>query len=67
MEPWVGDSSRNWGAHTWGEWARPDPSKFLEVFSHDRHLNAVQLQCDVPPLFPDVRNDRVMTIVSAQN
>jgi GR25 family glycosyltransferase involved in LPS biosynthesis len=31
MEPWVDDPSKNWGVKTWGEWARPDPSKFLSV------------------------------------
>jgi GR25 family glycosyltransferase involved in LPS biosynthesis len=40
MEPWNHIPGTGWGVHTWGEWARPDPAKFLEVFSHDRHLNA---------------------------
>ena len=32
MEPWVYDESKNWGIKTWGEWARPDESKFLRVY-----------------------------------
>lgn len=31
MEPWVYDMNKNWGVKTWGNWAEPDPSKFLEV------------------------------------
>ena len=39
MEPWCGDSSQGWGVKTWGEWAKPDTSKFLQVRSHDKFLN----------------------------
>lgn len=39
MEPWCGDSNQTWGVKTWGEWARPDPSKFLYVGSHERDIN----------------------------
>ena len=39
MEPWCADSSQGWGVKTWGEWAKPDPSKFLQVRSHDKFLN----------------------------
>ena len=39
MEPWCGDTWQTWGVKTWGEWARPDPTKFLQVRSHDRFLN----------------------------
>ena len=31
MEPWVDNPAFNWGVKTWGEWANPVPSKFLEV------------------------------------
>ena len=31
MEPWVHDKTMNWGVKTWGEWAIPDPNKFLAV------------------------------------
>lgn len=39
MEPWCGDSWQKWGVKTWGEWARPDPAKFLQVRSHDSFVN----------------------------
>ena len=39
MEPWCGESSQTWGVKTWGEWARPDPAKFLQVRSHDSFVN----------------------------
>ena len=31
MEPWVNDSTKNWGVKTWGEWAMPSISKFMAV------------------------------------
>jgi GR25 family glycosyltransferase involved in LPS biosynthesis/tetratricopeptide (TPR) repeat protein len=31
MEPWVEDVSKPWGVKSWGQWAQPDPSKFLAV------------------------------------
>lgn len=39
MEPWCGDSYQTWGVKTWGEWAKPDPKKFLQVRSHDAFYN----------------------------
>jgi GR25 family glycosyltransferase involved in LPS biosynthesis len=48
MEPWVNDATKNWGVKTWGEWADPDPDKFLRVFSHKSNLNAVQWQINIP-------------------
>jgi GR25 family glycosyltransferase involved in LPS biosynthesis/tetratricopeptide (TPR) repeat protein len=36
MEPWVYAPSK-WGVKTWGEWAIPDPSRFLSV--RGRHSN----------------------------
>lgn len=39
MEPWCGDAAQTWGVKTWGEWAKPDPQKFLMVRSHDRVYN----------------------------
>lgn len=46
MEPWVADSTKNWGVKTWGEWAKPDPTKYFKVFTHQTHLNNVQWQID---------------------
>ena len=39
MEPWCSDPQQNWGVKSWGEWAKPDPAKFLQVRSHDKFLN----------------------------
>jgi GR25 family glycosyltransferase involved in LPS biosynthesis/glycosyltransferase involved in cell wall biosynthesis len=39
MEPWCADDNQRWGVKTWGEWAKPDPAKFLQVRSHDKYLN----------------------------
>ena len=49
MEPWVYNETRNWGVKTWGEWANPDPKKFMKVFRHADHLNNVQWQVSPPP------------------
>ncbi len=39
MEPWCGEPYQTWGVKTWGEWAAPDPSRFLQVRSHRTHVN----------------------------
>lgn len=40
MEPWVHDDTKNWGVRTWGSWAKPDPTKFLDVRGrHTEHHN----------------------------
>lgn len=39
MEPWCGEAWQTWGVKTWGEWAKPDPAKFLQVRSHDKFCN----------------------------
>ncbi len=39
MEPWCGEPWQTWGVKTWGEWAKPDPAKFLQVRSHDKFYN----------------------------
>ena len=31
MEPWVNDTTKNWGVKTWGKWAEPNPTHFLAV------------------------------------
>jgi hypothetical protein len=42
MEPWVVNPAHNWGVKTWGEWAEPDPTRFLAVRGRksDCHNNA---------------------------
>lgn len=39
MEPWCESPDQHWGVKTWGEWANPDPHKFLEVRTHRTHVN----------------------------
>lgn len=39
MEPWCYNPSHNWGVKTWGEWAQPDETKFLQVRSHKNYCN----------------------------
>ena len=39
MEPWCDEAWQTWGVKTWGSWAKPDPSKFLQVRSHDKYFN----------------------------
>jgi GR25 family glycosyltransferase involved in LPS biosynthesis len=39
MEPWCPEPYQTWGVKTWGEWATPDPARFLQVRAHRTHLN----------------------------
>ena len=39
MEPWCSEPWQTWGVKTWGEWAKPDLTKFLQVRSHDMFCN----------------------------
>ena len=39
MEPWCYGQDQGWGVKTWGPWAKPNPSKFLRVRSHDKFVN----------------------------
>jgi len=41
MEPWCGEEYQSWGVKTWGDWAKPDTARFLQVRSHDKFLNNV--------------------------
>src|SRR5262249_45989201 len=36
---WCGEEYQTWGVKTWGEWAEPEESKFLQVRSHRKYLN----------------------------
>jgi len=42
MEPWGNNETMNWGVKTWGQWANPDPNKFLAVRGRrtEHHNNA---------------------------
>lgn len=39
MEPWCGMDYQSWGVKTWGDWAEPDESKFLQVRTHKHFIN----------------------------
>jgi GR25 family glycosyltransferase involved in LPS biosynthesis len=39
MEPYCNNEYQNWGIKTWGKWANPDESKFLEVRTHKKFYN----------------------------
>ena len=39
MEPQCNNPSQNWGVKTWGKWANPDPSKYLNVRTHNKYYN----------------------------
>jgi GR25 family glycosyltransferase involved in LPS biosynthesis len=73
MEPWVNDVTKNWGVKTWGEWADPDPDRFLRVFSHKTNLNAVQWQINIPlnqlkkSIDFSIKQDCVSCICSSKN
>ena len=65
MEPWVYDNTKNWGVKTWGDWAVPDPNKFMKVFRHTDSLNNVQWQVSPPETIPgDEKINKVMCILS---
>jgi hypothetical protein len=39
MEPMCNNENQNWGIKTWGVWANPDESKFLQVRTHKKFYN----------------------------
>lgn len=56
MEPWVYDESKKWGVKTWGEWARPDESKFLKVYNKKNLFIKSQS--------PNIKQNKINKIVS---
>ena len=65
MEPWVYDTTKNWGVKTWGEWAIPDASKFMRVFRHTECLNNVQWQVSPPEnISGEEKINKVMCVLS---
>lgn len=68
MEPWINDDSKNWGVKTWGEWANPDPQKFLHVNSHRKFLNPAQwtLNGDLVNL-PPKKDDAAIVLSHKKN
>ena len=39
MEPRCNNPNQTWGVKTWGDWADPDESKFLQVRNHKNYYN----------------------------
>ena len=67
IEPWVDNSTYNWGVKTWGEWATPDPTKFLEVRGRktEHHNTAFwQLELPLPDIIDLKYDDKISTISS---
>jgi GR25 family glycosyltransferase involved in LPS biosynthesis len=46
MEPWCYDPNQKWGVKTWGQWAKPDETLFLQVRPHTKYLNNTFWQLD---------------------
>ena len=73
MEPWIEDPAKKWGVKTWGEWAQPDPAKFLKVFTHKTHLNNVQWQIDYSfydktlRIPNETKQNKIVTVCSYKN
>ena len=71
LEPWCGEPWQTWGAKTWGEWAFPDPTKFLYVHAGP---TPVFWQCQktadeilaLPPAKPDQKQCRIAHVASAK-
>jgi GR25 family glycosyltransferase involved in LPS biosynthesis len=54
MEPWCYADDQKWGVKTWGEWAKPDPRKFLQVRSHNLFVNTVLWQLNMT--YDEIKN-----------
>ena len=67
MEPWVNDSTKNWGVKTWGEWASLDESNFFYVGTHKKYLNNVQWQINIPAFIPEKRLNKIISVISEKN
>lgn len=68
MEPWVYDTSKNWGVKMWGEWAEPRNADFMGVFRHKEQLNNVQWQVALPAHIPgNDKSNRIISIISNKN
>ena len=46
MEPKCTDTGQTWGTKTWGEWAEPDETKFLQVRTHAKFCNNAVWELD---------------------
>lgn len=66
MEPTVFDPTKNWGTKCWGEWANPDPNKFMHVRSHSKYLNAAQWMFSIPKEINMIRHNKIIAIISGK-
>ncbi len=70
MEPWCPEPWQTWGVKTWGDWAAPDPARFLQVRTHRTHLNNAfwQLRASYQQLRtqPVVKSRTLSTICSGK-
>lgn len=65
MEPWVYDTTKNWGRRVWPkEWSDPDPNKFLYIKGSPNSLNVAQWMFSVPETINMDRKDKFIAIIS---
>lgn len=66
MEPWVYDDTKQWGIKMWGEWAKPDKTKYMHVQDHERYLNPAQWFFVAPEKVNMKRKDKAIAIISSK-
>ena len=71
MEPWNDVPNNNWGVKMWGQWAKPDESRFLKVIgcksqeTPKEHSNAYwQLELTYSQLLKDCTEKKEDTVAS---
>ena len=57
--------NQNWGVKTWGEWANPDPEKFLMVRTSKNHINVAQWQINLS--YDYFKNEKIIKDDSKSN
>lgn len=65
MEPWCNNENQTWGVKTWGEWARPDPNKFLQVRDHKHYHNNVFWQ--LKQTWTEFKQNKIIKDISKGN
>lgn len=66
MEPWCGNPEQNWGVKTWGIWAKPNETSFLQVRTHENYLNNTFWQLDTTyTQFKNMFNIKKTEIISS--
>jgi hypothetical protein len=69
MEPWIYDTSKSWGVHTWGLWAKPAKEAFLHIHDHANYLNCAEWHFPIPEtLFgPNMRLNKILYLTTAKD